>query len=257
MCTAATKLYDFQKQGGVFMKIAICDNELYYVKNVRERIERYFQDNGTVINEYQSSNRLIDDFHNHEYDIIFLDVKMDDIDGINVAKRIKEIKPNCIIIFISAYPQYIHDSYRVDAFQFLTKPINDDLFRDELDRAIKKYKTMTIPVTFNTSIGTITLKSNLIVYLETSYKNYKLSTISGIPYYGSTKGLTSIKKELINHNFCYINRSTLINLDLVQSIINDTVLMSSGDILLITKTKKDKFKKKFLQGLEKEGNIKK
>ena len=88
------------------MRIAICDDELFYVQNIMERIKSYeFHDTKpTIIDGYTNGNELIDAFRIEPYDLVFLDIELDDChNGTELAKTINNIQANCIFIFITAY----------------------------------------------------------------------------------------------------------------------------------------------------------
>lgn len=109
------------------MRIAICDDELFYVQNIMERIKSYeFHDTKpTIIDGYTNGNELIDAFRIEPYDLVFLDIELDDSqNGIELAKMIKDIKANCIFIFITAYHYYLPESMWIGADLFIDKPIN-------------------------------------------------------------------------------------------------------------------------------------
>ena len=132
-------LYEIERQGEeLFMRIAVCDDEKYFVDNIIERIQAYGVEDvlPNKFDGYTDPCQLLNHFKMFDYDLVYLDIKMNDKCGVDVAKEIKRIKSNCIVIFVSSYDEYIHESYRVEAFQFLKKPVEEELFNLELKRAI-------------------------------------------------------------------------------------------------------------------------
>ena len=100
------------------MRIAICDNELFYVEDIMERIEKYeFHDTKpTIIDGFIQGSQLLDAFRVEPYDIVFLDIELGEtLNGIELAKIMLDIKPNCIFVFITAYHYYLPESMWIGA----------------------------------------------------------------------------------------------------------------------------------------------
>lgn len=235
------------------MKIAVCDDEQYFVDNILGRINAHgikdVQPN--IFNGFTDPDEFIESFKMIQYDMVYLDVELNDKNGMRIATEINRIKPDCLIIFVSAYKKYIHISYRVNAFQYLTKPINDKLFDLELERGVKKYKKLNRSVLFQTTAGNKLIKTNNIIYLETFYDKYKLVT-TGENYFGKSKTLTEAKKDLINYHFYQLNRSIILNFKNVDTFTNEDIIMINKDILHITKRKRKDFKDKYFDYIDKE-----
>ena len=201
-------LYEIERQGEeLFMRIAVCDDEKYFVDNIIERIQAYGVEDvlPNKFDGYTDPCQLLNHFKMFDYDLVYLDIKMNDKCGVDVAKEIKRIKSNCIVIFVSSYDEYIHESYRVEAFQFLKKPVEEELFNLELKRAITKYKRLNKSFVFTTTIGNKLVKANNIIFLETSYGNYKLYTTNET-YFGTCKSIADTKQELLDSHFYQLNR---------------------------------------------------
>ena len=178
------------------MRIAICDNELFYVEDIIERIEKYeFHDTKpTIIDGFIQGTQLLDAFRIEPYDIVFLDIELGEtLNGIELAKMMLDIKPNCIFVFITAYHYYLPESMWIGADLFIDKPIDYDLLDRELEHAFQVYKRLNRTVTFSTTEGKIHIKTNEIIYLETSYGKYKLKTTNH-HYYGNLKTIKKVRQ---------------------------------------------------------------
>lgn len=229
------------------MKIAVLDDEKYFVEDILKRIKR-FEINDVipnVFNGFTDPIKFLESFTIEEYDLVFIDVEMEDKNGLEVAKEVRKIKPNCIITFVSAF-DYKHDSYKVQAFQYIDKPIDEVLFIDELDRAVRKYKRLNQNIIINTFSGNKCVFTRDILYLQTNYREYYLYTIDKI-INGSSKCITKAKKDLLNYHFFQINRSIIINLGQVDTFTSEWVRMNNGETLTITKRKRKEFKIRYME----------
>lgn len=235
------------------MKIAVLDDESFFVDQILNKVKEFeINDiNKNVYDGYTNPIQFLEAFSIHSYDLIFLDMQMDEMDGIAVANAVREKKKECIIICVSNYDEYRFDSYKVEAFQYINKPINDEQFFSELARAVKKYKQLNHHVLFDTSIGKKYIFTKDIIYLETSYESYVLYT-TGRNFYGKTKSLKNVKDDLLKHNFFRLNRSIIINFMYVDAFHTDWVSMANGENITITRKKRKEFRKQYLEFIEKE-----
>lgn len=236
------------------MRIAICDNELFYVQNISERIRQFeLQKNEfNIIDEYTCGQELLNQFQREPYDLVFLDIELNEqYSGIDVAKKIKTMKTNCIFIFITAYHQYYPESMWLGADLFIDKPIDNDLFMKELQHAFQVYKQLNRTILFSTTEGKVYIKTNQILYLETSYGKYKLKTVNH-HYFGNIKTITKAKQQLLDYQFFPLNRSLIINFKYVRSFHFAHIIMSNDDILPLTKRIRKEFKEKYYDYIDKE-----
>lgn len=118
------------------MKIAVCDDDKRDIARIKKLIEAYDAENniGFSISEYKSGSELLKTVSNgEEVDIIFLDINMDDMDGLSVAKKIREEKDDVPIVLITAFMNYALDGYKVRASRFLIKDDLDKTFTECMD----------------------------------------------------------------------------------------------------------------------------
>ena len=123
------------------MKLCICDDDKATCEEIHNRItELYAMDTQAVITYFNSGEALAERYKAGEtYDIIFLDIEMDKMDGLKVAELIRKSDKDAIIIFVSSHSHYVFETFRTEAFHFLLKPIQESEFRDVFNRALNKY----------------------------------------------------------------------------------------------------------------------
>lgn len=235
------------------MRIAIVDDEEIYLEQVSEKIENFKRTyKGTTnlkVDTYQRGKEFLDVFTHKPYDLIYLDIELSDINGVQLAHLIHEKNMATMIIFMTSHMNYIHQSYVVNAFQYLTKPLKDQLFVYELKRAIKHYQYMNKSFVFPTSQGRVIFRLSEIIYLETAYKNYKIHTTRGV-YYGSLKRVDTIRKALLDFSFVRIQRSFTVNMEHIVKFDNMVIYMSDGSLLIVSKKRYREFKRIFYKFLE-------
>ena len=124
------------------MNIAICDDSKEYLDRIEKLLKPYTEANSLQINRFTSGEEFLDSMDKGStYDIIFLDIEMAQVSGIEAARKIRETENNAIIIFITSHIHYVSDTFRLAAFQFLLKPIDETAFRLDFERALQEYKS--------------------------------------------------------------------------------------------------------------------
>ena len=233
------------------MKIAICDDELNYVKEIKTYVLDYEREVDEIfeISTFTNAKELLDSYETTTYDLIYLDIEMNEYNGIQMASEIKKNSPNCLIIFVTSYMQYMNESFHVEAFQFLTKPLGEELFRNELERAFKKYKKSNKSLLVTTTHGNHVISFKEIIYIETFYREYKLFCVDS-SHYGSIKSYQKIKDILTQYNFYKIQRSFMVNLEHVKELNGDEIVLTNGESLTISRKNLKSFKKAFFRFLE-------
>ena len=121
-------------------RIACCDDEQQILDRLKECFVRlevqtdietqvdYYTDGRNLIQAYQADHS--------KYDIILLDMEMPLISGMQVAEQMRRINREVIIIFLTSYPEYMQQSFRVQPFQYLMKPLETDSFIKEIQNAM-------------------------------------------------------------------------------------------------------------------------
>lgn len=115
------------------MKIAICDDQMAMHTELKKHLENYAQKRNLIMiyNDYTNGFDLISS--QNEYDIIFMDYQMAEIDGLETARQIRKKNTDTTIIFLTSFPDIVFDTFEVNAYRFLVKPIDDARLEAALD----------------------------------------------------------------------------------------------------------------------------
>ena len=99
------------------MKICICDDDLFAVREIRNLLEPFHtESDGFDVSDFSCGEDLIDFYSNGGcFDIVFIDIEMKGINGIEAAETIRELAPETIIIFVSSHSSYIFDAFRIES----------------------------------------------------------------------------------------------------------------------------------------------
>lgn len=230
------------------MKIAVCDDEKVIRKQIAERIQRMYPD--CKILEYTCGEQLLED--TEQPDIIFLDIQMEGIDGMETARRIRNSNRQTVLIFLTAWEEYVFQAFDVGAFHYLVKPFRKEKFYQVLEAAVKKARENKVSPeekkeekNIIVKVGAITRKinTNEIIYAEVRNRKVTLHTTQGsLEFYGK---LSDLAQEL-GEDFVRPHRSYVINLRYVLRYCATDITMEDGTVILMAKQKYREFVKKYL-----------
>lgn len=237
------------------ISIAICDDELQFQKILKGMVARYMRQLGIAyyLKMFDSGNELVDYCAaEHELTVIFLDISMDEIDGIETAKRIRAMSEDVYIVFVTAYIKYSLEGYKVNAIRYLIK--GDKNFEQSLEECIDailekiEFNTRTIEFEFREGRKEIPVDS--IVYMGSSVHTvsfYMQGSRKHKKKYTMTALLNDVEKMLEGYNFLRIHQSYLVNLKHVKTMKSYQAIMDNGAVLPIPRAKFRTLKEKFIE----------
>ena len=196
-------------------KIAICDDDLKFAGSMEELVQQESQllAAEVEIEVFANGKELVENIRLGErYEIIFMDIEMEQVDGISAARHIREIDRSVLLIYISAYESYLKELFEVEPFRFLSKPLDMEKFRHYLKEAFQRIKEEEVfyQFTFNKEIRKVVLKN--VVYFESCNRTINIYLANGEceRFYGK---LNDVEKEFsaCKQHFLRIHQSFLVN----------------------------------------------
>ncbi len=161
------------------LKIAVCDDEPVFVEQISGRIKKYMPD--AVIQGFFSSEDLLS--LKEVFDIYFLDIQMEKMNGVETAKKLRESDEECIIVFITGAKEYVFEAFDVAAMHYLIKPVADEKLQEVLKRAQKeiekKQNKKERQIFIQTRNKSITLNVADILYFENEMRKILVHTVRG------------------------------------------------------------------------------
>jgi DNA-binding LytR/AlgR family response regulator len=210
----------------------------------RGTLEQYFckfkQEKGTAfeIDYFSDGLQFIEDYV-PDFDIIFMDIQMPHVNGLEAAKRLRTVDESVCLIFVTSMAQYAICGYEVGAMNFLLKPIQYHTFCREMEKALRKIGDRKQDALLLTAKeGHVRVERPKIYYVE-SEKHYLCFHTSDGEYH--VRGTLGEWEELIqNRDFFRCSQSYLVNMAHVSRILSNTVLIG-GDEIPISRSKKKEF----------------
>ena len=162
-----------------------------------------------------------------EWDILLLDIEMGAMDGLTMAKLVRQDNEAVQIIFITGYSDYIAEGYEVAALHYLMKPVNQEKLKVVLDRALEKRKQEERCLNLEAYGEMVRIPFYEIRYLDV-HQNYV--TVHAKADYTVKRTLGDFEKELDNR-FCRVGRAMILNLKYIQRVTKTEVRLSDGTVL--------------------------
>lgn len=231
-------------------RIAICDDEISQIKNISDYLTRFSikTDTEFQIERFTSSNELLKKYYNEKspFDILFLDMEMPGRNGIETAEEIRRIPDrNVLIAFITSYPEYMQDSFDVQASQYFTKPVSYELFEQKLEKMLDYINGLETNITvLSQKSGETILYLDDIICIEAN-KNSNLTITTQNEEIVIKGKINNYEKELANKYFISIHRSCLANMKYIRKFNADSLEFSTGKIVPVSRRKLSEIKEAF------------
>lgn len=222
------------------IKIAIVDDEKSVLLKLSREIQCYFENKSfsCAIQTFASGTDLLQ--HRESFDLIFLDIQMDELSGLEAAKRLRQNGVKSFIVFITVLQEYVYDAFEVDASDYLLKPVDTARFTRTMDRIYQSVQnadtgSLLIPAKGNTFQ---TLLFRDICYLEAANHKIEIHT-SNAAYEGYFKIAEMAK--LLDNRFFQCHRSYFVNLDFVCGYSNGLAVLRNGKQIPVSRLRRHAF----------------
>lgn len=223
------------------IRIAIVEDEERNRAALVANLRRYEQEHGQTfeIATFTDGREILAKYR-PIYDIVFLDIQMEHVDGMTAAKRIREVDQEVVLVFITNSPQYAIGGYQVAALSYLLKPVPYNALAEELDRCLAQVKKRERGFVMLTS-GTEKHRVNVsdIVFVESI--KHRLIVHSTDREYSLVGSLTAMEEELAEKDFFRSNSCYLVNLRHVTGVQQSSCIMQGGHDLTISRPRKKAF----------------
>ena len=224
------------------MKIAICDDKMVLHDDLKKHLEEYALNRNLVFvyDDYTNGYDLIKS--SIEYDLIFMDYQMDELDGLETSRKLRKKNIQTPIIFLTSFPSIVFDTFEVNAYRFLVKPIDQEKLCSAMDAFIRSIDDENF-LLIKTDDDNKKINIDDIIYAEASDKYCYIRTTSDNILYKKT--LSDIEKQLPQDRFFRSHRTYLVGFRHIVSHTATDILFDNKERAFISKLKNTAFKKAF------------
>ena len=235
--------------------IAVCDDMPIECDDIAKQIENILKQSNMdfIIKKFFSGMELIQ--RKESFDIIFLDIKMPKISGMELAKKIRKQGKQSLIVFITSAREYVFEAFDVEAFQYLLKPIQNHKLKSVLEKAAKRLQidayTDFLIISADRQTKKVFLKD--ILYIESIGRIAKIHCNEGTLETYEQIGI--LAEKLSDKSFFRCHKCFLVNLDYVDSFDKTEVRLENGERIMLARRRYEDFQKRILSYMKRKGGI--
>ena len=227
--------------------IVVCDDESEIRNDLRKRLEERMQGENWKVIEADSicELKMLFEGKTEHPDILFIDIELEDGNGIDAASEIQKEYPRIAIIFITGHIQYASEIFQIKPLYFLTKPFDDVKLDQALSRAGEFLDHHANPVLSVMTRGQqYQIQSSEIQFIESSRRKIEIVTADG--NYTTYMKLGEMLGRLPG-NFLMCHKSYLVNIHYIEHFSATTITLFGGKTLPISRARSGAFKEAFLR----------
>ena len=230
------------------INILICDDN----KNIRDKVRNLIDNiqNRYMVNFYidEKDDAEFTENKSTAYDIAIVDIEMPNISGLEVAKKLKEINPDVIVIILTSYSDYLDNAMKISVFRYLSKPVDDARFERNFLEALQYHREICKHIVIEQGKDIFAVKTKDILFIENT-KHGSIIVTKTDSFTTNIKPDEWLKR--INQPNCFVSphKSYIVNLQNIVNFDKQRVVFSTGSekitLACIAQRKYSSFKKSF------------
>ncbi|MDC7291787.1 LytTR family DNA-binding domain-containing protein [Blautia schinkii] len=225
------------------LRIALCDDETDARDSVRFQLEKIlYEGSEEIVYEFTSGNSAVKWLKGHpgEIDLLFLDIEMEGLNGMDTARKIREFNQELVIVFLTGYSDYVFQGYEVGALDYVMKPVQEKRLRNIISRVrgiLGKNREKVF--TFKNTDGIFRMPVDKVSYFYSDRRKVVLVTgEKEYPFYGKLDEVEEQLKQQACTGFVRIHQRYLVNADKVEYVGRGEVCVQ-GNMLPVSRSMKD------------------
>lgn len=230
------------------VKILVCDDDPIFVEQMVELIDRqpkYGNINVSIIGCSDPSQ--LSDKALSEFNIMFLDIDMGEYSGLSIARRVRKLQLNSLLIFVTHFVEFSLEGYEVNAFRYLLKENLPEKLPIYFKEAMMQFAHKKNALKFTSNGEEYTVQYENIIYLESQLRIIHLHTLHperiNDCFYAT---MEEMEKELSPSGFIRIHKSYLVNMQHIKKLNYDKVQLLDGTLLPVSQKKFSEIKLRYM-----------
>ncbi len=211
------------------LKIAVCEDNKVDQDYVIKLLYEYANENGVIleIQTFISAEQFLFQYADEkDYQIIVLDIEMEKMNGVELAKKLREDNKEIQILFVTGFSDYISEGYEVDALHYLMKPVSKEKLFRVMEKAVSNLKKEEKVLLVQENGEMLKVLAKSIFYVEVFSHSCSIHTTEGVIETKMT--ISDLEKKLFD-GFIRVHRSYLVNLERIKKIAKAEIFMENGN----------------------------
>ena len=226
---------------------AVCDDEKIVLEDLSAKIARAFGHLGeeSKLEAFSDPFLLLEQIRNDPPDVLFLDIDMPKLGGMDIAQFIIDNNIKMLLVFVTSHDALVYKSFKYRPFAFIRKSCFDEEICSVIGEMIAELKKHDDSFSFKTSSGLFRIKLCDILYFESDGNYIDLHCTSDVHRFRGTIG--GVESELSHSSFIRIHKGFIVNLLHVYALGGDELTLDSGDVLPIGRSNKEAVKRALMR----------
>lgn len=214
------------------LNIAIVDDEKLELEYIYDMVMEWTSANQkeVIIDCFDSGEMLLRNamIEEDKYNIVLLDVQMEDMDGLKTAKRFRKVNPYCIIIFITSYWENVFDAFKVSAFRYILKSKLNSALPEALDSAMKLVDDKEVFFIYSIYKTKKRVPTRDIIYFESRKRTIQIHVIGEEEPRTFYDTLSDIEEKIGYKDFVRCHQSYIVNSRFISEIVNKQLILKNN-----------------------------
>ncbi|WP_024613678.1 LytTR family DNA-binding domain-containing protein [Clostridium sp. Ade.TY] len=221
------------------INIALCDDDIEFLSNFETILTDIFLKYNEEVSIYKENDSLmfLQNYKKNLFDLIFLDICMPNIDGLELAKKIRKFDSNIKLVFVSSFENCVYRSLEVKPFRFIRKPKLNSEISNVINDFLEEKNLNDENISFKLSKNHfIKLNKNEILYFNVEDRKIYIHTLDDIYTINSCK-FTDLVKEFEKKSFLEVHRGILVNTYHIKEYSKNLIKLSNNETIQVSRYK--------------------
>lgn len=229
------------------IKAALCDDEPKILEDLSAKIAEAFETAGSKINLFKTEDplELLNYLKNEPVNVLFLDIDMPKISGMDIAKALSESDRKPLLIFVTSHDALVYRSFQYHPFGFIRKTHFDEEILGVVQSVVDELDKSSGLFSFRMNDGLYRIKRKDILYFESESNYLNIHTPEKTYKFRST--LSSVEEELSSKGFIRTHKGFLVNQEHIYSIRSEELVLSNHEVLPIGRSNRESVKAQIMR----------
>lgn len=229
------------------IKVVICDDEKKILNTLSKKIIQTFLNKDIEIEIFQTTSptETLEYLKSNVVDVIFLDIDMPILSGMDIAEKLLNEEYKGLLIFVTSHDSLVYRSFKYHPFGFIRKSHFDEEIEETVVRIMDEMAHRDCTFSYKTNEGTYRAKVSDILYFESESNYIIIHLLEHTHKFRAT--ITQVETELSTNGFIRVHKGYLVNQQHIEILRKDEIVMSDNTVIPISRANKDVVKEKIMR----------